>query len=81
MATDAQVLHDVLDAFEEIPGLRSSRLSIHVKSRIVTIRGRVHSSEEREAAERAARGIVGPRALVLQVGVTAGKGPAAKSLG
>jgi osmotically-inducible protein OsmY len=69
MPTDAQVLRDVIDAFELIPGLRSSRLYINVKSRVVTIRGRVQSDVDRQAAARVARGIVGLRALVLEVGV------------
>lgn len=69
MPTDAQVLHDVIDAFELIPELRSSRLYIDVKSRVVTIRGRVQSEAERQAAARVARGLVGLRALVLEVGV------------
>jgi osmotically-inducible protein OsmY len=69
MPTDAQVLHDVIDAFELIPGLRSSRLYVDVKSRVVTISSRVQSDTERLAAERAARNIVGLRALVLEVGV------------
>jgi osmotically-inducible protein OsmY len=69
MPTDADVLRDVINAFELIPGLRSSRLYIDVKSRVVTIRGRVHSDSERQTAERTARAIVGPRALVLEVGI------------
>jgi osmotically-inducible protein OsmY len=69
MSTDAQVLRDIVTALEEIPGLRYSLLYIDVKSRVVTIRGRVRSEVERQAAERAARGIVGSRALVLQIAV------------
>jgi BON domain len=69
MIPDAQVLHDVIAAFDEIPELRSSRLYIDVKSRVVTIRGRVRNDTERQAAERTARRIVGSRALVLELGV------------
>ena len=69
MSTDAQVLRDVIDAFELIPGLQSCRLYIDVKSRVVTIRGRVQSDVEKQAAARVARRIVGSRALVLEVGV------------
>jgi hypothetical protein len=69
MSTDVQLLRDVLDAFEGVRGLRSSRLFIDVKTRIVTIRGRVYSQLERQAVEQAARGIVGLRALVLEVSV------------
>lgn len=69
MTPDAQVLHDVIAAFDEIPELRSSRLYIDVKSRVVTIRGRVRNNAERQAAERTARSIVGLRALVLELGV------------
>ena len=69
MTTDPQVLKDVVTAFEQIPGLRYFPLYIDVKSRVVTIRGRVHSEEERQEAERIARGIVGLRALVLQIAV------------
>jgi osmotically-inducible protein OsmY len=69
MTPDAQVLHDVIAAFDEIPELRSSRLYIDVKSRVVTIRGRVRNDTERQSAERVARSIVGLRALVLELGV------------
>jgi osmotically-inducible protein OsmY len=69
MTPDAQVLHDVIAAFDEIPELRPSRLYIDVKSRVVTIRGRVRNDTERQAAERTARNIVGLRALVLELGV------------
>jgi osmotically-inducible protein OsmY len=69
MASDAQVLRDVINAFESIPELRSSRLYIDVKRRVVTIRGRVQLEAEKQAAASAARGIVGLRALVLEVAV------------
>jgi osmotically-inducible protein OsmY len=69
MSTDAQVLRDLIDAFKRIPGLNSSRLYVDVKSRIVTIRGRVQSASQRQEVTLAARGIVGLRALVLEVGV------------
>jgi osmotically-inducible protein OsmY len=69
MTPDAQVLHDVIAAFDDIPELRSSRLYIDVRSRVVTIRGRVRSDSERQAAERTARSIVGLRALVLELGI------------
>ncbi len=71
MPTDAQVLQDVVTAFERIPELRSSRLYVDVQSRIVTIRGRVQSLAQREQVERTARGIVGMRALVLEVSFAA----------
>jgi osmotically-inducible protein OsmY len=71
MTPDAQVLHDVIAAFDEIPELRSSRLYIDVKSRVVTIRGRVRNDSERRAAEQTARSIVGLRALVLELGIAA----------
>jgi osmotically-inducible protein OsmY len=70
MPSDKQVLHDVIDAFELLPGLRSSRLFIDVKGRVVTIRGHVPSVEQRQNAVRIARGIVGLRALVLEVGIS-----------
>jgi osmotically-inducible protein OsmY len=69
MNTDSQVLHDVIAAFNELPALRSARLYIDVKSRVVTVRGRLLSDIQREAAERTARSIVGNRALVLELGV------------
>jgi hypothetical protein len=69
MTTDAQVLQDVIAAFDEIPELRSCRLYIDVKSRVVTIRGQALNGGQRLIAERVARSIVGPRALVLELGV------------
>jgi BON domain len=69
MPTDAQVLQEVIATFDLIPGLRSARLHVDVKSRSVTIRGRVHDDAERQEVERSARAIVGLRALVLKVGV------------
>jgi osmotically-inducible protein OsmY len=71
MSTDAQVLRDVIEAVKGIPGLNSSKLYVDVKSRIVTIRGRVQSASQRQEVAFAARGIVGQRALVLEVGVAA----------
>jgi osmotically-inducible protein OsmY len=59
----------VIAAFDEVPELRSSRLYIDVKSRVVTIMGRVRSESERQAAERTARSILGLRALVLELGI------------
>jgi osmotically-inducible protein OsmY len=70
MPSDEQGLQDVIKAFEQIPGLRSSRIFIDVKSRLVTIRGHVHSVAQRHDAERIARGIVGLRARVLEVGIS-----------
>jgi osmotically-inducible protein OsmY len=70
MSTDAQVLQDVIEAFERIPLLRSSKFYIDVQRRVVTIRGRVPGELERQEAAHAARGIVGLRALVLEVAVT-----------
>jgi len=72
MAIDTQVLHDMIAAFDEIPELRASRLHIDVKSRLVTIRGRVANDALRKTVERAARSIVGPRALVLNLSVAPG---------
>jgi len=69
MKTDAQVLQDVIAAFDEIPGLRASRLYIDVKKRVVTIRGRVLNDAERRTAELTARRVVGSRALVLELRV------------
>jgi osmotically-inducible protein OsmY len=69
MSADAQVLHDVIAALDEVPGLRASRLFIDVRKRVVTIRGRVPGDAERNSAERAARRIVGPRALVLELSI------------
>jgi hypothetical protein len=67
-------LNETVCASEQIVrgvfGLRSSRLHIDVKGRVVTIRGHVHSVEQRQNAVRIARGIVGLRALVLQVGIS-----------
>jgi osmotically-inducible protein OsmY len=76
MSTDAQVLHDVIAAFDENPALRDSRLYIDVKSRVVTIRGRVRNDAERKAAERTARSIVGRRALVLNLHIVSAPQPA-----
>jgi osmotically-inducible protein OsmY len=69
MTTDTQVLNDLITAFNELPALRSARFYIDVKSRVVTIRGRVRNDTERQAAERTARSIVGLRALILELHV------------
>jgi osmotically-inducible protein OsmY len=69
MATDSQVLHDVIAAFDQVPGLHACRLYIDVRSRVVTIRGRVPDDAARKTAERTARSIVGLRALVLELTV------------
>jgi osmotically-inducible protein OsmY len=69
MTTDTQVLNDLIAAFNELPALRFARLYIDVKSRVVTIRGRVRNENERQAAERTARSFVGSRALILELSV------------
>jgi osmotically-inducible protein OsmY len=69
MTTDAQVLHQVLAAFELSPRLRTSPLRIDVKTRIVTVTGLVNSDAERKEVEVTLRGFVGVRALVLKVGI------------
>ena len=74
MTPDAQVLRDVIAAFDEIPELRSSRLYIDVNDSVVTLTGRLGSDTERQAAEQTARRIETLKALVLELRVA----PAAK---
>jgi osmotically-inducible protein OsmY len=69
MKTDVEVLREVIAAFELSPHLRGSPFYVDVKRRIVTVRGRVNSSAQREETERTMRGIVGLRALVLEVAI------------
>ena len=69
MNANAQLLQEVIAAFNEIPGLNYSRLYIDVQSEIVTIRGRMLNGAQRLEAERVARLIVGPRSLVIELGV------------
>jgi hypothetical protein len=69
MPSDQQVLDDVIAAFALVPDFKTSRFYVDVKSRVVTIRGRVTSVAQRQKAESIARGIVGLRALVLEVAI------------
>jgi osmotically-inducible protein OsmY len=69
MSTETQVFYDVMNAFELIPSLGLARLDIDVQRRVVTIKGRVESDAQREAAEGIARKFVGLRALILKISV------------
>jgi hypothetical protein len=63
MTNDAQVLHDVSEAFEQRPVLRSAPLHADVKDTVVTGAGRVHSDAEQQEVEHGAQGIVATNPL------------------
>lgn len=69
MSPDSQVLQSLISAFEGTISPRFTRLHIDVRSKIVTISGRVKSAAERQEAERIARSVVGSRALVMEVSI------------
>ena len=58
MTNDAQVLHDISEALEQRPVLRSAPLRADVKDTVVTGTGRVHSDAEQQEVEHGALGIV-----------------------
>jgi osmotically-inducible protein OsmY len=72
MKTDAQIQKDVMAQLHWEPVLNAAEIGVAVKDGIVTLSGIVDTYTKKLAAERAAKGIAGVRAVAedIQVGVS-----------
>lgn len=72
MKTDAQIQKDVMDELKWQPFLNSSEIGVAVKNGVVTLSGIVDMYSKKLAAEKAAKKVVGVKAVAeeIQVGVS-----------
>lgn len=72
MKTDIQIQKDVMDELKWQPFLNSSEIGVAVKGGIVTLSGNVDSYSKKLAAEKAAKKVVGVKAIAedIQIGVS-----------
>jgi osmotically-inducible protein OsmY len=72
MKTDIQIQKDVMDELKWQPSLNSSEIGVAVKDGIVTLSGKVDSYSKKLSAERAAKKVVGVKAVAedIQIGVS-----------
>lgn len=72
MKTDIQIQKDVMDELKWQPFLNSSEIGVAVKDGIVTLSGKVDSYSKKLSAERAAKKVVGVKAVAedIQIGVS-----------
>jgi len=57
--SDTEIKEDVVDAFLWDPAMKTREIDVSVKDGIVTLKGTAHSWQERELAERVAKGVKG----------------------
>lgn len=72
MKTDLQIQQDVMDELKWQPFLNSSEIGVAVKNGIVTLSGIVDSYSKKLDAEKAAKKVVGVKAIAedIQIGVS-----------
>ena len=72
MKTDSQIQKDVMDELKWEPFLNSSEIGVAVKNGIVTLSGIVDTYSKKTAAEKAAKKVVGVKAVAedIQVGLS-----------
>lgn len=72
MKTDSQIQKDVMDELKWQPFLSSSEIGVAVKNGIVTLSGIVDSYSKKLSAEKAAKHVVGVKAVAedIQVGIS-----------
>lgn len=70
MKTDVQIQKDVMEELKWEPGLRTSEIGVTAKDGVVTLSGQVDSYLKKLSAERAAKRVVGVKAVAedIQVG-------------
>lgn len=76
MKTDVQIKEDVLDELEWQPSIDETEIGVIVKDGIVTLTGVVDSYAKKMAAERAAKGVYGVKAVAddIEVNFKMGRG-------
>lgn len=72
MKTDLQIQKDVMDEIKWQPNLSSSEIGVAVKNGVVTLSGQVDSYMKKAAAEKAAKKVLGVKAVAedIQVGIS-----------
>ena len=72
MKSDIQIQKDVIDELKWKPNLKASEIGVAVKNGVVTLSGQVDSYSKKLAAEKAAKRILGVKALAedIQIGVS-----------
>ena len=72
MKSDMQIQRDVMDELKFEPFLNASEIGVAVKEGIVTLSGRVDSYAKKLSAEKAAKKVVGVKAVAedIQVGIS-----------
>lgn len=74
MKTDSQIKEDVLDELEWQSSIDETQIGVIVKDGIVTLTGVVDSYSKKLAAERAAKGVYGVKAVADDIEVNYGTG-------
>ena len=69
MKTDSELQRDVLDELKWEPSVDAAHIGVSVKDGVVTLSGHVSSYAEKFAAERAAKRVLGVRAVANEIDV------------
>jgi osmotically-inducible protein OsmY len=69
MITDSELKQDVIDELMWEPDINATEIGVAVKDGVATLSGSVDSYHEKLAAERAAQGVFGVRAVVQEIKV------------
>ena len=69
MTTDSELKQDVIDELMWEPDINATEIGVAVKDGVATLSGSVDSYHEKLAAERAAQGVFGVRAVVQEIKV------------
>ena len=69
MKSDIQVQREVLDELRFDPSLDASHVGVTVHEGVVTLAGRIDSYAEKDAAQRAAHGVAGVKAVANELEV------------
>ena len=70
MKTDRDLQDEVLAALEWEPGVNAAQVGVTVRDGVVTLRGTIATLQEKRIAERAARHLVGVRAVANDLDVS-----------
>ena len=70
MKTDAQLQRDVMDELNWEPTIRAAEIGVAVKDGVVTLSGKVDSYAKQWAADRAAKRVLGVKAVADEIKVT-----------
>src|SRR5437588_8726399 len=69
MKTDSELQRDIMDELKWEPSVDAAHIGVSVKDGVVTLSGHVSSYAEKFAAERAAKRVLGVRAVANEIDV------------